>query len=163
MSSTESPKAPRRLRFESPADMLADAERCLAASPRIAVSGNWTPGQIVEHVARTILASLDGYPDSVRSVDLPEIPRPLVERFLRRGLRPGLRLPTEFDEWLPDEDVDLADAVEQLRQVTHRLETERITVRQPYLGDLSHDEWIQFHLRHAELHFGHMHPLESEA
>jgi hypothetical protein len=33
-----------------------------------------------------------------------------------------------------------------------------MTATSPVLGRLSHEQWVQFHCRHAEMHFSFMHP-----
>ncbi len=54
---------------------------------------------------------------------------------------------------MPPADVTWEDAVEHLRTIISRAKDEGMTGRSPVFGQLTHDEWVQMHCRHAELHF----------
>ena len=53
----------------------------------------------------------------------------------------------------PDADVIWGQSVTRMRNLIERLRRgERMTHASPLLGMLAHEEWIQWHCRHAELH-----------
>lgn len=73
----------RKVRYASLEEFLADAER--HAAPNVRFLGNWSAGQIYEHLARTLESSIDGFESS--------LPAPV--RFLMSLLN-YLYLPEDF-------------------------------------------------------------------
>ncbi|MFG0329257.1 MAG: DUF1569 domain-containing protein [Phycisphaerales bacterium] len=147
----------RTLRFESLDEMMRDVDAWAAAGGAgYATTGNWTASQIVQHLADTINGSIDGIP--VQGEITNKIDPRMKKMILRRGLQPGFEVSEGMRAWLPKADAELDAAVENLRQAVARLENEKMTAMQPYLDQLTHDEWMQFHLRHAELHLGFVKP-----
>lgn len=162
------PSPPRQLRFASISDAVAEVDRLRAAASdsdaTIVTRGAWSEGRIVQHVADTITASLDGFGDAIMQVpDRPQVPRRLVERMLEKGLRPGFQLPGAVEDALPGQDTPFDLAVANFKTAVARIEAgERMEgIEQPFMGSFSHEEWLKFHCRHAELHFGFM-GLEGE-
>lgn len=148
----------RALRFGRMSDILADAE-ALAASGDIRAAGNWSPGQVVHHVTAMIRNSIDGFDPPKASLAFRLVGSMLRSRSLNRGFPAGLKVPKTFRSIIPPPDVPFDDALAELRVVVGRIENgERMTQPSPVLGDLVHEEWIQLHCRHAELHFSFLHP-----
>ena len=141
----------RTLRFNSLDDVLADA-RALAAT-HIKANGNWTPGQVVGHVARAVHGSIDGI-----SFQAP-LPLRIIGRVIRsiplnKGLPTGVKLPASARaKAVPEPDLSINDAVDQLTRAIERTRHETMAGKHPVFGKLSHEQWIKFHCRHAELHF----------
>lgn len=140
--------------------ILEDAER-IAAGPHVTV-GNWTYGQILDHLARSFAASIDGV-----GVLLPW-PVRLVGGFLFKGrllnktLPAGYTFPDGKDSRLaPEPDVDVESGLESLRKACHRCMTEQERSVHPLLGDIDRAEWDRFNLRHAELHMSFVVPVED--
>jgi hypothetical protein len=73
-------------------------------------------------------------------------------------MRPGLKFPRKFAFLAPHAAVTWEDAVEYIGQTIARLRSDRMTKPSPLLGRLSHEQWVQLHCRHAEMHFSFMHP-----
>lgn len=152
-SQPATPPPPRRkLRFETWAEVLADAER-LADGPVVAL-GKWTPGQIFLHLARGLDLAIDGAP-----------PRPwyvrfvgrwfLKRRFLTATMSPGWKPPAAS---LTPGDTSPEAGLRALRSAIARYE--RVAARRPHpiFGALSAAEWNALQLRHAELHLGFLLP-----
>ncbi len=140
----------RKLRFDSLDDLLADAES-LAASPSTRTLGNWRLGQLLAHLSIAINGSIDGIafkaPWPVRLIG------PLFKnRVLTRGTSPGFKLPVKAESALFPAAETTSEALGDLRKAVGRLRTEKATAVHPVLGRLTHEEWIQLHLRHAEMH-----------
>lgn len=133
-------------------DLLADIES-LDERGGVQSSGRWTAAQNVEHVARFIDVSVDG--TDVRASFILRLLGPLVKkRALARPMKPGFKLPSRLaDQFVPPADVTWEEAVDHLRAIIRRAKTERMTGRSPVFGQLTHEEWVQLHCRHAELHF----------
>ena len=144
----------RALRFESMDDLLRDVEALDAAGER-EVCGNWTPAQIVEHVTIVMDRALDGF-DTRLGLPMRIVGRLIKGRVLRKGMPAGLKIPAPIAYVRPAEDAGWPDAVAHLRSTIGRLQSERMTHPSPLFGPMTHDEWVQLHCRHAELHFSFM-------
>ena len=89
----------RAVRCESLADILAGADR-LDKTTKLRAVGNWTPGQIVEHIAEGIRESIDGYgiraPEHVRQRAIPR-----RDTLLAEGFPAGIQLPDDMQHLVP--------------------------------------------------------------
>lgn len=113
--------------------------------------GNWTLGQICDHLSVFLRGSLDGF-----SWKIPWIFRVTIGRyFLRRILRQkkmavGIRVPKVF---LPGEPAGDAESVKSFLQLLQRYQDHTGPMApSPLAGTLSPQEWDQLHLIHAAHH-----------
>ena len=145
----------RSLHFESMAQILADVE-ALGAAASIRATGNWTPAQVVDHLADFMHASLDGMePGPVWM----RIFRLLKSSALKTTMRPGFKIPRRFGDLAPDPEVTWAEATGKLQTAIARIDGgERMAAVSPFLGPMTHEEWEQLHCRHAEMHLSFLHP-----
>ena len=140
----------RKLRFNNLDEVLAEA-RALADGD-IKANGNWTPGQVIGHVARAVHGSIDGI-----AFKAP-LPARIIGRVIRniplnKGLPAGVKLPASAHaKAVPEPDLPVSDAVEQLAKAIGRTRHETMAGTHPVFGRLSHAQWTRFHCRHAELH-----------
>jgi hypothetical protein len=139
----------RTLSFASLDEVVADAEQ-LVAAPDVRMLGNWPLGTLLAHLALAINRSIDGIafkaPLYLRLLGLF-----FKGRILRKGLEPGVRLPKER-EAAAFPSVSSQEGLDALHQAVGRAKNEKMTARHPFFGKLTHDEWLRFHLRHAEMH-----------
>ena len=143
----------RELRFGRMKDLLRDVEQ-LAAQGEVAASGNWTPGQIVDHVTTLVDWSIDGFPDVKLSWPLRVIGGFMKDRALNRPMSPGFKVPGGLRQAVPAPSITWDEAVSHLRRTIHRIdEGLRMEQPSPLLGPLGHEQWEQLHCRHAEMHF----------
>lgn len=128
-------------------------------------AGKWSPAQIVEHLAISMIASAEKFEHRRAYAPMRRRSRGVVERAARvavLGLRwypQGFRAP-EFTQ--PADRIRQADAEAHFREGLRRwdvLERELLPsrpkdlfVRHPLLGDLTAGEWLRFHLIHARHH-----------
>lgn len=146
----------RRLRFADWNEMLLDAER-LVASPGARTLGNRPLDQLLTHLAFAVNGSIDGLAE--RGAWHLRLIGPLVKkRALRDGFPAGFRAPVKSELRAFPPGRSPLEALEALRAAVRRTETETMSAAHPYLGKLTHDEWLQFHLRHAELHLSFVVP-----
>lgn len=140
----------RALRFQTLDDVAADAES-LVASPGTKMLGNWSLSHLLMHLTTAINGSLDGI--SARAPWYVRLAAPLIKRrILSKGMQPGFKLPKKLEpEFFPTAESP-QEALAALRAAIARTRCERMTARHPIFGQLTHDEWTQLHLRHAELH-----------
>jgi len=149
----------RELRYESLEDLLADAER-LSKIP-IHTVGKWTYPQILDHLARTMTASLDGFgfkaPGWARLLIAPFV----KNSFLTRTMKPGFNLPRTATALIPASDLTVPAALVNLRKAMTRIANEPANAEHPFFGKLASQEWTSLHLRHAELHMSFVVPDDN--
>jgi hypothetical protein len=149
----------RTLRFESPAEVLADVDRIAAAerAGTLGRTGNWTAGQAIGHLAAWINFGFDGYPVTAPP-ELAERARARKPSALRDGLMVGFRIPGVEGGTAGTEVLELDEAVDRYRRAFARLQAGTPGFPHPFFGPLTNEEWMMLHLRHAELHLGFLHP-----
>jgi hypothetical protein len=150
----------RQLRFASLDEGVRDAEALAEAERQgsLRVTGNWTLGQSIGHVAFWARAPFDGYPEMPQMPWLLRKLLPLFKNgFLNKRLPAGGRIPGVPEGTFGTEQLTTDDALAQLRAAFERLGRESPTVPNPIFGELTHEEWIKLNLRHAELHLGFFH------
>ena len=143
--------APRRkITYATFDEVVADAERLVAAGA--GTTGNWSVGQILEHIATVIDKEIDGF------ANRPPLPVRLVGRwflkkkFLRDGMPSGFQLKGGIaKEILPDE-TDTQQALEHLRRAGDRMKNHTGGMDHPFFGPLTAEEVLAINCRHAELH-----------
>ena len=147
----------RLLHFSTMNEILEDVEYLAAGDPPRA-AGNWTPAQVVDHVAKIIRFAVDGFPMPKAALPIRILGRLLRQRALTRPMQPGFRLPKKFQFMAPDPGVTWDDAVDRLRAAIERAGSQRMKHPSPVLGKLAHEQWELLHCRHAELHLSFLHP-----
>ena len=147
----------RSVHFETFDDLLHDIEGVAqaVAAGRVRPLGNWSPGQNLQHLAKFLACSLDGF-----GGELPFGIR-VLGRVLRVGfgkrlfikpVPPGLKLPAGTP-YLPGDEVEIATGASDLQEQVERVRSGAAFIpASPFFGTLSREQWIELHLRHAELH-----------
>lgn len=153
----------RYLRFSTLADVVAEADRLAAAdrAGKLRQMGNWNIGQIFNHLATWATYPYDGYP--------PELSNPpwFVRVFLKlkkksylHGKMPqGVRIPGLKEGTLGMDPIGTEDGLKKLKGAMKRLEEAPPKRANPIFGPISHEDWKNINLRHAELHMGFLQPL----
>ena len=162
MVKTSKVKDRRTLRFARLHELLDDVTQC---NGNTRTTGNWTPAQIVGHVAGVIECSLDGFAVPNAPLILRGIAKMRRTSILIKPMRPGMKLPSKFNFLVPPENTTWDQAKEKLRVVVDRIDSkgQKMRHRSPLLGYLEHEEWIQLHCRHAEMHFSFLKAAKDEA
>jgi hypothetical protein len=154
-------KAERRsVRFASIADARRDLDALEAAQKAgtLRTTGNWTPGEILTHLAAWVNYGFDGFPPELNPPFFVRWLGPMMRgRMLRKGLPRGFRIPKIPRGTTGMEDVPVDEGLRRLRAAYDRLEKSEPPVESPALGKMSYPEKIQMQLRHAELHLGFLH------
>jgi hypothetical protein len=147
---TKKVRGRRQLRYDSYQDLLSDAERLAVSELR--TLGNWSLGQVLGHLARTLEMSIDGC-DIKASWPVRMIARLFFRQRLISGPTPaGFQLPRAFREAFVPPPTESQTGLAELRRAIERLHHEIDRAPHPLLGELSLDEWDSLHLRHAEMH-----------
>jgi hypothetical protein len=145
----------RTPRFYSFDEVLVDADSLLANG--YGRAGNWSLGQVCDHLANTMERSLDGFPSKsplpfrvlARWVALPSI---LKHRQFKRRFPapPYLEPPAAQDD---------RGALERLRAAISRLKGHAGELQtHPVFGRLTRSQWQELHLWHCEHHLSFLTP-----
>jgi hypothetical protein len=153
--SSGTPIGHRSLGFQSVDDLMSEVDRLVQSelAGRLRRVGNWTLGQALGHLAAWAEYSYIGTPLKVPIV-VKWLLRLRKRHFLYSPMRAGIRIPGVKGGTLATEPVPVEKSLVHLRQVMARLKCEAPMKPDVFLGPLNHQEWIAFHLRHAELHLG---------
>jgi hypothetical protein len=147
----------RAVSYASLREVLADAERL--SQGKIKALGNWSPGQVFEHLARTMNQSIDGANFKIHWLVRMILPL-MKSRMLKGPMRPGFKLPAGAARELVPGPTSTADGLAALRAATQRQERESKRAPSPAFGALTRDEWDRLHLIHAALHMSFLMPAE---
>lgn len=154
----------RKLRFESVDAALAEAEGLVAAERAGTLDrlGNWSLGQALGHLATWANFAFDGYPSAVRAPwPVRLILRLMRGRILNDGMMSGVKIRGIPEGTLGLDPMDADEGLRRLRAAMERLRSTAPTLDNPAFGRLTHEQWIQLNLRHAELHLGNLLPHPS--
>ncbi len=145
----------RKLRFDSVEQALGEARRLVESEAQgsLTALGNWSLGQALAHLAYWAERPFDGYPE-LRPLPwaIRQIVKLMKGRLLRQGMPPGSQIPGVPGGTLGVDLMPAGEAIERLDRAFTRLKQNCPQCPNPLLGELTHDEWIAFNLRHAELH-----------
>ncbi len=147
----------RTLRFRTLDDCTAEVQRILAADREgtLRARGNWTPGQVMSHVAAWIEYGYDGFPIRRPPFFVRWILRFRLRKMLREGMPRGVRIPGVEEGTTGMEKMATAAAATRLLAALERLrQGEEAKHDSPAFGPMSHEDRIELNLRHAELHLG---------
>jgi hypothetical protein len=145
----------RQLQFNSIDEVLSEIDRIVAADQAgtLRQLGNWTPGQIMGHVAAWTNYSYDGYPLKSPPWFIHIILRMLVKRYLRKGMPSGQRIPGVENGTYGIELFTTIEGAEKMRRAFQRLlSNEPAKYDSPGFGVMSDSDRIRLNFRHAELH-----------
>lgn len=146
--------ARRKLRFESIDEVLVDVDRIVAAARAgtLQSTGNWTPGQVMAHLAAWIEYGYDGYPLKTPWF-IRIVLKLLLPGILKNGAKPGVKIPGVSGGTTGQDDQPLDQAAERLKRAFLRLNSDQnCPYDSPGFGKMSHQDRIRLNLRHAELH-----------
>ena len=155
MSNTN-PTDRRDLHFATLDDLRADLDMLEMAdrAGELTTVGNWTPGQVLGHVAAWIHYGWDGYPIKAPPFFIRWYLRWQLPKMLKGKMPTGVRIPGVEGGTTGIEPVEFADALARMRQGIDRLESDDpAPYHSPAFGEMSMADRIDLNLRHAELHF----------
>jgi hypothetical protein len=145
----------RQVNYQSLADVLADAERL--SSGRVRTLGNWSAGQIFQHLANAMNGSIDGLPGTFPWY-VRIIARLFKKKLINNPMPAGLKVPSDLAEKVMPEPTSTELGLANLRTAITRLEREPKRAPSPIFGPLTKEEYNQLHLNHAKLHLSFLEP-----
>ncbi len=152
----------RTLRFDTLDAVAADVET-LAAAREVKALGNWTPGQILKHLALVMHSQIDGMPNRmpwyVRAMLV--VMRPIfLKKMLRDGMSAGFRLPSDVEAIVvPSSTTTWDEGLAAIRKAIQMLKTETKREPSPFMGNLSLADSNLLQCRHSELHLSFLVPI----
>lgn len=149
----------RQLHFNSLDDILADVER-LAKAKEIHALGNWSPGQVLEHLALVMNKSIDGFTSQQPAVVRFLLRLLMKKRMLTKPMSAGFTLPANAEAEIGPPPTSFDEGLRNFRQAFKRLKTEPACQPHPAFGPLTADEWVQMHCRHSALHLSFLVPSD---
>ena len=82
-------------------------------------------------------------------------------RVLERGMIPGFRIAGIEGGTTGTEALSAEEGVERFGRAWRRLIQDCPAGEHAFFGPMTHEEWVQLNLRHAELHLGFVDPGQS--
>jgi hypothetical protein len=144
----------RQVAYKSLQEVLADAERLSAGKTR--TLGNWSPGQIFVHLAKSFDGSIDGlnmkFPWYLRMMA-----RLMKGKLLKGPMPPGFKLP-EGARSVEPAPTSTEEGLAALRAAVARQEHETKRAPSPIFGPITPEEWAKIHLIHSNLHMSFLVP-----
>jgi hypothetical protein len=150
----------RVLRFHNIEQCRVEVNRLLKADEdgRLFANGNWTPGQIFDHLGTWINWGYVGYPKEIGGP--PWMIRVILKLFrgyvLKSKAPQGFRMPGVKNGTFAFEHRDIREAAADLLRGLQRLEAGAPPFASPAFGMMSREEAVALHLRHCELHLGYL-------
>lgn len=146
----------RSVNYGSLSDLRADVDVVDAAhrEGRLRALGNWSAGQVMDHIARLIECSVDGFPSKAPAPVRWILTLLYKKKALSGGAMPaGFKIPKQAEFLKPEDDVSFEAGRDRLVKILDRIAGgERMTHASPIFGDLSHEEWEILQCGHAGMH-----------
>lgn len=147
----------RDLSFASLNEVMPDVERLLAGHETV---GKWSLGQMCNHLAATLIYSVEGMP-----VQAPWVIRATIGRLARRSIlvrgkmMEGLPLPQKY---LPKPGLDARAEAEALRAALYLFAAHGGPyAMNPIMGRITPEEWARVHCVHCAHHLSFARPVEG--
>lgn len=137
----------RDVHYKTLDDFLNDAQR--VTTSEVHAIGNWSPGQIFEHMARSMNGSIDGFDFMMPAPARFLMSLLMKNKFLTKGIPAGFKTSANF---IASEATSNEDGLASLQNAVTRQKEESSRVLHPGFGKVTREEWEAFHLRHAEMH-----------
>ena len=159
MTTTAEHTQRRSIAFSTLEEVRADIEE-LAGGSYVTV-GKWSFAQILDHLGTSLNASIDGFPYKV-SWFVRWVVAPMFKNsILTKPMKPGFTLPKKFSSYLPSEECTVEESLPKVLAAIKRFEDELPHADHPFFGKMASEEWMNLHIRHAELHMSFVVPTAS--
>jgi hypothetical protein len=144
----------RPLDFRTFDEVRADLDRLRAGYQK---GGNWSLGQVCNHLAIFVRGSLDGFTGPRPPWFLRMIGPFLLRRMIKNRRMPeGVKVPAHFQPQASAED---SREVQELQDLLRRFEKHQGPLHpSPLGGELSYDTWRELHLIHCAHHLSFLQP-----
>ncbi|GAC1472300.1 MAG: DUF1569 domain-containing protein [Isosphaeraceae bacterium] len=146
----------RTLSFGSLDEVMPDVDRLL---PVYRGLGNWSLGQVCNHLAATFRGSIEGFPVKAPWIARQTVAQLALKRMLKSGRMPeGVKIPEELG---PRPGLDDRAEAEALRATIRLFAAHTGPVADhPFFGPIGRDVWEAIHRIHCAHHLGFIVPEE---
>lgn len=152
----------REIHFTSLEDVLADLDAIEAshAAGTLTAHGNWSAGQVCEHVAILMECAVDGFPTRAPAPVRWAATLLFKKKALSGKPMPaGFKIPKQAAFLEPGADTTAESGFARLRTIVERVRGgERFSVPSPIFGRLTHSQWVTLKAGHAALHMSFLQP-----
>ena len=145
----------RKFHFDSLDDMLAEVDRLNQG--QVTALGNWSPGQVLRHVAMAMDNSIDGFGFKF-PLPFRLIAKVMKNRLLSMSMPAGFKVPKKGEAGLIPPATDWAEGGRLIHDAVRRLKNETQRAKSPAFGSMTREDWDRMHCRHAELHLSFLTP-----
>ncbi len=139
----------RTLDYKSFDELLADADRLSSAN--VKTLGNWSPGQIFQHLANAFNGSIDGFPNAFPWF-MQAMARMFKNKLVNGAMPAGIKMPAKLAKVVMPEPTSTEVGLGNLHAAVSRLKQDLHRAPHPAFGEISKKEWDTVHLKHASLH-----------
>ena len=153
----------RGLGYDSFDDLASDLRTIEAAhnAGTLATTGNWSAGQVMEHVAILMECAVDGFPGKPAPWAIRKLARLLFLKKALSGepLNPGFKIPDQASFLRPGDDTTDERGLARLSAIVERVRGgAEFTHPSPLFEKLSHEQWTTLQLGHASMHLSFVDP-----
>jgi len=152
MINTKKVQGRRTVHYDSLDALLTEARNF--AKCEVRTLGNWSQGQIYEHLARALDTSIDGVDFSIPTPVRWVLTLLMKKKFLYKEIPAGFKV---SGKQLPEE-TSATEGLSSLEKAVERQQAVAERAMHPGFGNISKAEWDAFHLRHAEMHMSFLIP-----
>ena len=147
----------RILHFDTIDQAIAEGERLAGAekAAKLHLIGNWSLGQIFDHLSSWVEHSYTGVPIKVPAPVRLVMKLTMKKKMLYQPMRPGSKIPRVPNGTLWFEAIPTDQGLARFKAGYTRLKSECPQMPNALFGPMTSDEWVNLHLRHAELHLGY--------
>ena len=159
MSQPNSETNLRSLHFDRLEEAVAEVDRL--AGSQVETTGNYTFGQILEHLARTF-DIVSGHKELSFKPNLVmrTFARSMLSKILNGPPQPGFELPAAAQgEFWPESDVPIEEALKHFHEAFARYQATQPLPKHLFFGKMSQEQHDQLQCRHCELHLGFVKPV----
>ncbi len=140
----------RTVKYQNLQEALVDAERLAAADAP--TTGNWSKGQIYEHLATVLDMGIEGS-EKRASLFMRLVAKYVIKPMIfKKGMTPGFQLPKWASKAIAPDDTNRDKALQHLRQSTEQFQVAEELHPHPFFGTMDKATWTALMVHHAELH-----------
>jgi len=156
----------KELRFLTVDDCLAELDRIEAAEKggQLTTIGNWSPGQIMAHLAAWIEYGYVGFPMKPPPFFVRWLLKLMLKKMLKTGtMEAGGNIPGVEGGTYGQEEMETLAGIERYRAALMKMQSEPVVYDSPAFGKVPDEVRIKVNLMHAQLHLSFLNYPQAKA